>query len=56
MLMYGDVCRYNEALALYGEALRHEPKHADSLLSLAKLHMDRQVRGLLALQVQKYTY
>lgn len=37
--------RYNEALGFYGEALKHDERHSDSLISLAKLHMDREELG-----------
>ena len=33
--------RYTDALSFYGEALKHDDRHAESLISLAKLHMDR---------------
>ena len=32
---------YTESLRFYGEALKHDEKHADAMLSLARLHMDR---------------
>ena len=31
-----------ERSGFYGEALKHDEKHADSMISLAKLHMDRE--------------
>mmetsp|Transcript_5618 Transcript_5618/g.19788 ORF Transcript_5618/g.19788 Transcript_5618/m.19788 type:complete len:1322 (-) Transcript_5618:141-4106(-) len=36
-----SIKNYTESLRFYGEALKHDEKHADAMLSLARLHMDR---------------
>uniref|UniRef100_A0A7S0YZT4 Tetratricopeptide repeat protein 21B n=1 Tax=Hemiselmis tepida TaxID=464990 RepID=A0A7S0YZT4_9CRYP len=32
---------FGEALRFYGEALKHDDKHADAMVALARLHLDR---------------
>uniref|UniRef100_A0A6U5AVN5 Uncharacterized protein n=1 Tax=Hemiselmis andersenii TaxID=464988 RepID=A0A6U5AVN5_HEMAN len=32
---------FNEALRFYGEALKHDEKHSDAMVALARLHLDR---------------